>query len=465
MLNEQFRAPGKLVLRSERLRGELAALDQAAPELEANAVAANGAAKSAASKGRKRAAGKVAGSSADVTPGGTAKAARGKAGTAARAEVGADQRVSKKRRKEKDPDAGQLRGSAKARGNGHGEPQVLNRQQVQPEAPAHHGNGWGRSSGSDPPGGGKADQLRALHARQGSGSGSEAGLAAGSPPPSVRWDIDVAAALGIGTGCGGAALPGSRGGHPVAPLRGVSPSAATSGAWASTSFGGSLPPPAALPSRERGTASAHLQPMSRSLSAASGPGPGESGHPSSAPLQQGVPRLKIKLRVPPGSQSAGPPAGPASAGGSRRSSGSGGRSARALYDDSWFAEHVGRAPRLKFAIGDEAQVRTIMQWSLWAQTGSILSWAHDVCAASSWLRHDVTWCVVPSEGGWEVKRRLAVLTCELRVRHLYRCLHPKLHLSWHCRSARRRSRSTGTCTAPTSACTRRSRRIRPRCRA
>ena len=357
-MTQQFRAPGKLVLRSERLRGELAALGQAAPEPEADAAAATGAAKSTAGKGRKRAAAKVAGSSVDAVPGGSGKKAAGKAGAVA----SADQHVSKKQRKEKDADAGQLRGSSGARGNGHGEPHVLNRQQVQPERPAHHGSGWGRNSGTDPKGGGKTNQQRNLHARLGSGSGSEAGLKAGSPPPPVRWDIDVAAALGIGTGGGGAAQPGSsRGGHPGAPLRGVSPSAATSGAWASTSFGGgSLPPAAVLPSRDRGTAATHLQPMSRSLSAASAPGPGGGGGPPVAAHQQGVPRLKIKLRVPPGSQSAaGPPAGPASAGGSRRSSGSGGRSARTPYDDSWFAEHIGREPRLGFAIRDEAQVQSV----------------------------------------------------------------------------------------------------------
>ena len=347
------------MLRSERLRGELAALDKATPEPEADAAAANGAAKSMAGKGRKRAAGKSTGSSADAVPGGSTKVAAGKARKTAQAEASADQHVSKKRQKEKDPNAGQLRGTGKARVNGHGEPQVLNRQQVQPERPAQPVDGWGRNSGADQTGDDKANQQRHPHARQGSGSGSDAGLTAGSPPPPVRWDIDVAAALGISAGGGGAAQPGSRGGHPGAPPRGVSPSAATSGAWASTSFGGdSIPPAAALPSRDRGTtAAAHLQPMSRSLSAASARGPNDSGHPLSATFQQGVPRLKIKLRVPPGSQSAGPPAGPASAGGSRRSSGSGGRSARAPYDDSWFAEHVGREPRLDFAIRDEAKVR------------------------------------------------------------------------------------------------------------
>ena len=356
----EYRAPGKLVLRSEKLRSELAALDQPATEGGAEPGRTAGASNGAASKGRKRPAGKSAGSSADPASRSAAKGAAGKAAATAQAEASAGQHVSKKRRKEKGTDAGELRGSGRTRANEHGEPHVLNRQQVQPERPAHPGGDRGRSSVFDPTAGCDTKTQRDAPAREANGSGSEAGLVAGSSPPPVRWDIDVAAALGIGTG-GIAALPGR--GDPAAP-RGVSPSTATSGAWASTSYGGGLLPAAALPSRERGTAAPHPHPGSRSLSAASAPGPGEGRQPSpSAIHQQGVPRLKIKLRVPPGSQSAGLPAGPASAGGSRRSSGSGGRSARAPYDDSWFAEHVGRGPRREFAIQDEAQVRTVITWS------------------------------------------------------------------------------------------------------
>ena len=334
-----FKAPGKLVLRSERLRGELAALDQSAAEDEA-AARVNGASKGSAGKGQKRPADKVAGSSAGRK--GSASGV-GVEAAAASGLIGSDtHKVSKKRKKQNDADTGQIRRGGRARGNEGGEPQVLNRQHVQPERPANaaggrHPNGAGSADG-------KGSQVD-LHAWQGSGPDSKAGP---SPPP-VRWDIDVAAALGIGR-----SAPSGRSGPGVDSVpRGVSASAATSGAWASTSFG-SLPD-AALPFPRPTTTDLHTQPFGRSLSAVSA---GEPAHPGvRAPiLPQGVPRLKIKLRVPPGSQSA-PLAGPTSASGSRRSSGSGGRSARVPYDDSWYADHVGREPRREFAIADEAQVR------------------------------------------------------------------------------------------------------------
>ena len=186
----------------------------------------------------------------------------------------------------------------------------------------------------------------------GDGSGSGPGFAAASGPPPVRWDLDVAAALGIGSG--------------GILARGVSPSAATSGAWASTSFArsGSLTENP-LPSRGAAAATLAAQARSRSLSAASPWGPLTES--DAAPLAQqqeqqlaGVQRLKIRLRVPPGTSSAGaaPSADGGSGGGGRRqSSGSGARSARTTpYDESWFAEHVGREPRRAFSIHDEVQV-------------------------------------------------------------------------------------------------------------
>ena len=338
----EFRAPGKLVLRAEKLRGELAALDQSATEPEAGAAPTKGASGSGAGKSRKRAASKGTGSTADTGLGVRADTVAGVENVAADETGGsAGHQDSKKRKKDKDAHGGQMH--AKGRRTESGEPQVLNRQHVQPERPADPAAVW-TPGGFGPAGveGSRMDQ----HVRQGSGSGSGASPAARTSPPPVRWDLDVAAALGIGRG---AAPAGSVHGDRGVP-RGLSPSAASSGAWASTSFGGF---PRAPPGR--GSIAPHRQPQSRSLTAASADAPGDVGVATAA-LPHAVPRLKIRLRVPPGSK--GVAAAEPSAGGSRRSSGSGGRSARTPYDDSWFAQHVGREPRLEFSIHDEAQVRS-----------------------------------------------------------------------------------------------------------
>ena len=333
----ELRAPGRLVLRSERLRRELDALAED-PGADTPSAAAGDRSKGTpagpAGKDRKRVA------KAGVTQ------KHGQHGSASLPTIA---KSAKRRKKDRDA-GGSHAGIGAERGAADSEPQVLNRQQVQPNRPLS------RAVVADP---------------DCSGTEAGSGAAGAYTRPPVRWDLDVAAALGIGGGGGGSAGGGLVRGGSGARSQGVSPSAATSGAWASTSFArsGSLAEDWAVhPSA--GPMSAML-PHSRSLSAASvwGSAPGEDTVPASQQQQRqqqqpaGVQRLKIRLRVPPGASAA--TTAPSADGGSgsaarRQSSGSGGRSARGPYDDSWFAEHVDREPRRAFSIQDEAQVRIVL---------------------------------------------------------------------------------------------------------
>ena len=126
----ELRAPGMLVLRSERLREELAALmeelSRATPSTTAGGGSSGSPAVAGAKKNRKRAAGSKAASSRED-------------GHEASAGVPASARGSKRRKNNPDAVTTLLHGGGAARGAAtDGEPHVLNRQQVQPDRPVAH---------------------------------------------------------------------------------------------------------------------------------------------------------------------------------------------------------------------------------------------------------------------------------------------------------------------------------------